>query len=174
MMDQASQLKLQAWLDGEMPEAERVEWERRAASDPEAQALVRELTSASKAFRDFGDSLKAPVTREFYWSGIERRINALQNREEAARRPEPQTDWLQWLRRFLVPAGAVAALVIAAWFIAPQLEMQPARRGMRLEAAVSSPGSFTYRDFSSGTTLVWLSYPAESEFADFEAALTLP
>ena len=41
------------------------------------------------------------------------------------------------------------------------------------ETALADPGAFTYRDYASGTTLVWLSYPAENELADDQEAYTV-
>ena len=38
---------------------------------------------------------------------------------------------------------------------------------------LADPAAFTYRDYASGTTLVWLSYPADNEMAANEPADTL-
>jgi hypothetical protein len=35
-----------------------------------------------------------------------------------------------------------------------------------IETALADSGAFTYRDYSAGATLVWLSYPADTEVAD--------
>ena len=35
-----------------------------------------------------------------------------------------------------------------------------------IETALADAGAFTYRDYSAGATLVWLTYPAENEVAD--------
>ena len=35
-----------------------------------------------------------------------------------------------------------------------------------IETALADSGTFTYRDYSAGTTLVWLSYPADTEVAE--------
>jgi len=32
------------------------------------------------------------------------------------------------------------------------------------ETTFADAGAFTYRDYASGTTLVWVSYPAENDF----------
>jgi len=45
--------------------------------------------------------------------------------------------------------------------------------GTEMETALTDTGAFTYRDYSAGTTLVWLSYPAENEPDDDEDAVTL-
>ena len=38
--------------------------------------------------------------------------------------------------------------------------------GLEIETALADSGAFTYRDYSAGTTLVWLSYPADNEVAE--------
>ena len=38
--------------------------------------------------------------------------------------------------------------------------------GAEIETALADSGAFTYRDYSAGTTLVWLSYPADNEVAE--------
>jgi hypothetical protein len=38
---------------------------------------------------------------------------------------------------------------------------------------MTEANAFTYRDFNSGTTLVWLDYPAENELAPNATADTL-
>jgi hypothetical protein len=37
-----------------------------------------------------------------------------------------------------------------------------------IETALADSGVFTYRDYSAGATLVWLSYPAEDEAAEID------
>jgi hypothetical protein len=41
--------------------------------------------------------------------------------------------------------------------------------GPERETALADTGAFTYRDYVAGTTLVWLSYPAEGDSADEDA-----
>jgi hypothetical protein len=59
-----------------------------------------------------------------------------------------------------MPAGAFAALAIAAWLTGTQTGFFGSNRSPG-ESSLADTGAFTYRDFSTGTTLVWLSYPAE-------------
>src|SRR5688572_13666401 len=104
-MNQDFQLKLQAYMDGELSERETREVEAALADDAEARALLTELRNTAGALADFGNDLKLPETREFFWSKIQREI---QRQGMAAQAPTPVPLW----RRFLIPAGAFAALVL--------------------------------------------------------------
>lgn len=162
------QLKLQAYLDGELPARETSEVTDWLARDAEARALLAELQNTRGALKTFEAELKLPESREFYWSGIQRRIGQLERTPSVDEPPA----WLSaLLRRFLAPAGALAALVIAATLITRQLHPGGATAAMEAETAFGN--AFTYRDYASGTTLVWLSYPAENGFADFLPSDTL-
>jgi anti-sigma factor RsiW len=163
-MDYDSQLKLQAYLDGELSEAEGREVANWLAKDQGAVALMGELRNTRKALTAFEAGTRLPESREFYWSKIEREIRRLEP-EPARERPSLVAAW----RRFLVPAGAVAALVIAALVANIQVSQSSA-----LEASSADPGAFTYRDYASGTTLVWLSYPAENDVARNASAVIVP
>ena len=74
MMEQEQQLRLQAYLDGELPEAEAravAEWLSR---DGEAMALATELRQTTEALGGFEQGIRLPESREFYWSKIQRQI----------------------------------------------------------------------------------------------------
>ena len=43
----------------------------------------------------------------------------------------------------------------------------------QMETAAADTGALTYHDYDGGTTLVWLSYPAENEFADSDSFGTI-
>jgi hypothetical protein len=73
---------------------------------------------------------------------------------------------LAGFRRFLVPAGAAAALVIVAAVALVELGSPAGLARAETETTSADSGTFTYQDDSSGTTLVWLTYPAESGFAE--------
>ena len=99
------ELKLQAWLDGELPPAEAEEIRRRAAADPEAARLLAELQNIKAAFLQNETTLAVPETRQFYWSKIERQIQ-----REAAVCPASGPSWAERFRRWLAPLAGVAAL----------------------------------------------------------------
>ena len=159
-MNEDLQLKLQAHLDGELSERDNRELEAALAGDAEARALLTELRHMSAALATFEAETKLPESREFHWSKIQREIQRLEKLPPT--RPAPLPAW----RRFLIPAGAFAAVAIAGLLAADQLGWLPtSRRTTQIETFLADSGAMTYRDEAERTTLVWLSYPAENEFA---------
>jgi anti-sigma factor RsiW len=167
-MDYEAQLKLQAYLDGELAEGEAREVANWLAKDREAVALHNELRNTRQALAGFEVGRELPESREFYWSKIGREIERLEQAEPV--RPEPSV-FAAW-RRFLVPAGAIAALGVAVLVANRQLVNEGSGQVAELETTRSDPGTFTYRDYNAGATLVWLSYPAEEEVAQNDAVGT--
>jgi anti-sigma factor RsiW len=169
-MNQDVQLKLQAYLDGELPPGEAKAVTELLASDAEARGLLTELTNTRNAIADHEAEMKVPVTREFYWSGIRREIERGERVLPVQSQP---TSFFAALKRMLVPAGGVAAVLLAV--VVAGRQFYPPSTGIRVEAETTfeDSGAFTYRDYTSGTTLVWVNYPAENEFAemDFEDIL---
>ncbi len=153
-MEYEAQLKLQAFLDGELSEAETKEAVNWLAKDREAVALLGELRNTRQAMVGFEIGVELPESREFFWSKIQREIEA-QAPAPALAQPAPSLASI--LRRFLAPATAVAVLGIAMIVAFRPSAVLPA------ETALADPSAFTYHDFSAGATLVWLSYPAEDE-----------
>ena len=73
-MTNEQQLKLQAFLDGELPEREAREilaWTQR---DRDAAALLAELKNTRQVMQKSEPHLSVPESREFFWSKIEREI----------------------------------------------------------------------------------------------------
>lgn len=156
MIDFDAQLKLQAYLDGELPEAEAREVANWLARDREAVALHAELRNTRQALVGFEVGVELPESREFFWSKIEREIQRL-DAPKSAPMPVP---WSSRLRRLLVPVAGLALLLVAGL-----LTLSPAGNPVSEMETVDS-GAFTYHDDAAGATLVWLSYPAESEVAN--------
>jgi anti-sigma factor RsiW len=161
-MDHNAQLKLQALLDGELPLKEANEVTRWAVRDREAAALLEELRNTRSALAGCDAEVRLPESREFFWSKIEQEIRRL---EEPVARPARES-YLIRIRRFLVPASAIAA-VITAGLMLNQLAGPPGGiPATDVETALPDSQAFTYRDFSAGATLVWLGYPADNEAAE--------
>jgi len=163
MIAYETQLKIQALLDDELSPSDARRLAETLAQDPEARALLAELKGTKAALKSFEEPFTLPETREFFWSKIERSIQAQPERVVAW-----APLWVAW-RRFLVPVSSLAALVLLALLTL----LGPGGKGPEFEAALSDPGAFTYRDYSTGATLVWLSYPAENEFAQEEPTDTI-
>ena len=169
-MDHNAQLKLQALLDGELPEAEASEVTNRLSQDREAAALLEELRNTRAALAGFEAEIRLPESREFFWSKVEREIQRL---ETPAPKPAPVALWTLF-RRLLVPASAVAVVFIAGVVLTRPTAPAVRTAGAEIETALADAGAFTYRDYSAGTTLVWLSYPADNEVAKNDEMGTIP
>jgi len=157
MKPNEKELKLQAYLDGELAADERRQVESSFLRDSEVQALMSELRMTRSVLAGCEAGVRLPESREFYWSKIERgiltadRTLSAQSGEVALR---------TWWRKWLMPAGSLATLALVAWFAGTQTGFFGSRM-LHGESSLADAGAFTYRDFSTGTTLVWLSYPAE-------------
>ena len=161
-MDYDAQLKLQAFLDGELPEGEASTIANWVARDPEAAAMAEELRNTRNALAGFEAGIQLPESREFFWSKVQREIARL---ETPAREPAP-TPFYALLRRFLVPASALALVLIGGMVLTRPNAPFGRAATAGIETALADSGAFTYRDYSAGTTLVWLSYPADNEAAE--------
>jgi len=165
-MERDDEIRLQAYLDGELPEAEARDVAKWLAQDQQAVLLHAELKNTRQALVAAERPIQLPESREFFWSKIEREISRLETTEPA---PKKQSFLVAW-RRLLVPVGAVAALGIIILAV-----LGPLSSSTMAESEVTSDdtGGFVYRDYDGGTTLVWLSYPAENEVADDQPATKL-
>jgi len=168
-MKQDLQFKLQAYLDGELSSSEAKTVAALVAQDVETRALLAELTNTRNALAGFEAEIKLPETREFYWSKIARDIQRQEKRVPAG----SPASILTLLRRFMVPSGIMVALLMGMLVIKQQLGMERRFGVAETDTAQVDAGPFTFRDFASGTTLVWLSYPAENEFAENGSADTI-
>jgi anti-sigma factor RsiW len=166
MMEYQQQLKLQSYLDGELSESQTREVANWLAQDPEAAALLNELRQTRKALAGFEEGVRLPESREFYWSKIQREIL----RQEAPAPARASVPWLGRLRELVVPLTGVALVLLAGLFASRVFLSPPATVA---ETALADSGAFTYHDYSSGTTVVWLSYPADNEIAENADAGTL-
>jgi anti-sigma factor RsiW len=167
-MKEDLQLKLQAYLDGELSSGEAQAMTELLAQDAAARDLLVELTNTRAALLSHESEIKVPDSREFYWSKIRRQIE----REEQASPVTRSISIMERVRRLLVPAGAVAAAMLGLLIVQQQLG-QGGYAAMEADGVHEDSEAFTYRDYESGTTLVWLSYPAENEFADTDTEDTL-
>ena len=163
-MNEETQLRLQAYLDGELSSGEAREMAGWLERDAEARSLLAELENTRGALAGFDSEIKLPESREFYWSKIEREIR----RSERPEQVSAPVSFLAGLRLFLVPAGALAALVLAGLFVWQQIGSNGAIRPPETETAFASSDTFTYRDYSRGMTFVWVSYPAENDFSEMD------
>lgn len=152
-MTRETQLKLQAWLDGELPAADEREVRRLMERDPQAAALVREL-QLTRDWLAAGEVIHpVPETREFYWSQIARRLTPRETSGAApARFGRVWRRWLAWL------APATAFALVLAWWLVPRLI--PAQRAAAHPTEIETPteelGAFTFRSDTEQMTVVWV------------------
>ena len=154
MMDYDAQLKLQAYLDGELPE---IHMPHRSVT----RFFIPLIDVLILLFCIF---LLMP-----YVKLVEGEPGDLAGKGTVAEpSPEPLSLFGGW-RRFLVPTGALAAVALATLLATVQFGLWSGSSGPDAESALDDSGAFTYRDYSARTTLVWFSYPAENEFAEGES-----
>ena len=163
-MNYDTQIKIQSYLDRELSEGESREMANLLARDKEALGLFSELKNTRQCLVGTEIGISLPESREFFWSKIERSI-AAQEKSQPARQFALAGFLTAW-RRLLIPAAALSALLLAGLITLSGGSSVPL-----VETAVADPGAFTYHDYSTGTTLVWFSYPAEND-ADAAADLS--
>jgi hypothetical protein len=161
-MEHDAQLKVQAWLDGELSEAQARKVAKWLEQDRDAAALAGELRNTRQALTGFEAEVRLPESREFYWSKIQREIRRLDTPATAGREG---SFWARF-RRLLAPASAVAVIVLAGVVLLRPAALPSFATSAAFETASADSGTFTYHDYTVGTTLVWLSYPADNEIAD--------
>jgi len=173
-MTEEQQLRVQAFLDGELPEDDSRDVAAWVARDADAAALLGELKNTRNALRSVAPEVKLPESREFYWSKIKREI------ERTAPEPvaEPKASLFTWFRRALVPLGTVAALALVALVVIKSFSTgshRPMPMPMTANVVLGTDASaFTYRDDAQDMTVVWLSYPTENKFTQTPSGDTLP
>ena len=142
------QLKVQAWLDGELPDREARQIAEWIARDAEASALAAELGCIKKAmFRN--EAAAAPgESREFYWSKIERQIE----REAGNRRPDDLPWYARW--RKYMPSLAGAAALACVLLMAVRQNGPPTFD--EISSTIDGMEAVTFHDQTSQMTVVWL------------------
>jgi hypothetical protein len=152
-MNEDTQLKIQAWVDGELSGWQARGIAKLVESDADAKALATELRQTKTALTGNEMSVAVPELREFYWNKIKLQIE----REEAAtkqhRSPAPSWDPLAIFRRFALPLAGVA--VACAVAVLSLMQVAPANYD-DVVATSSDMDTLTFHDQSSGVTVVWL------------------
>jgi len=163
-MKEDLQMKLQAYLDGELSAGEAKAVLGWLAQDAAARNLLVELTNTRAALLSHESEMKVSDSREFYWSKIRRQIEGEDKIVIATKR----ISLMDRIHRLLVPAGAAAAVFVAVMLALPRTN--GVGDGF---ADAGDAVAFTYHNYDSGTTLVWLDYPAENDLSEMELDDTL-
>ena len=156
-----NELKLQAFLDGELPEREAREVAESLAADRDAQALFAELKTTRSTLRENEPTMALPESREFFWSKIERAITAAEAAPERASVPLRLR-----FRRFLAPFAGVALVVFLGVlsmnkYSTPGTQDAVVHHLAEVESLSDSVSSFSFRSQSENMFVVWLSDKTE-------------
>lgn len=161
-MNRDLELKLQAYVDGELPERAARSLEKWIAEDKEAEALVAELKTAKAVLAGNEPEFSVPESREFYWSKISREIQGLETTEV------PVTGlWFSW-QKYLAPLAGVALVVLLAMgafnIYNTRLRDNDARHLAEIENLSEQMGAFSFRS-SENMFVVWVYDKATDEAA---------
>jgi anti-sigma factor RsiW len=151
-MNEEFNLKLQACLDGELEPREARKVEAQVGLRPEAQALLGELRATRAALRGNEPERALPETREFYWSKIERAIEAA----EAQPRPQGNRVSLGWLLRYWPQLGGATAAALLALAAVLHFHMLSPAGWVDIESSLDETGTFCFRSEPDRMTLVWV------------------
>ena len=160
--DPSEELRLQAWVDGELdgdPAAVR-EVTARVDRDAGARALAGNLRAFSRQLREAEPAPTVPESRDFFFSKIRRGIE--QAERESHAQPAAATSPLRWLG-WLVPVGAAA--LAAVLLLQPgspvpgtlsSAEPAQALIDHEVETPSSDVSSLTFYAAKDSMTVVWL------------------
>lgn len=163
------QLKLQAYLDGELAGREARQVAAWLKEDREAQGLRDELRQTQSLLQGNEPEINVPESREFYWSRIEREILRT---EQAAERAASAASLRPWWRRYWAPlcgASAVAALMILT--VNPLMLTPPGAE--EFDNPLEEASTVTFRSEKEKTTVVWLVNQNEDATDDLDADETV-
>jgi negative regulator of sigma E activity len=159
-------LQLQAWVDGELPDAEARSLAESVRDNSEAQALVQELR-LTKSFLIGNEPeacLPAAESREFYWNKIQRAIEregaVVRTESEAITAIQQKFSWLMAWRRLLAPASALALVALLS-VLSLNLYHQPPpddslQQLVEVENLSEHVGSISYKSQSENMFVVYL------------------
>jgi anti-sigma factor RsiW len=148
MINHDSQLKLQAYLDGELSAREATEVKDWLAKDQDGQALLTELKNTSAALAGNEMELKLSESREFYWSKIQREIERQQKET-----PVRTVSLMTWLRHHLASVGGAA--VLTCLMAVMLLHGAGPSQFAEMEVASDDMGAYTFRNQQDKMTMVW-------------------
>jgi anti-sigma factor RsiW len=156
------ELKVQAWLDGELPDHEARRMGEWIARDSEAAALAAELGCVKQAMFRQEATGTLGESREFYWSKIQGQIQ----RQASVRRNDGLPWYARW-RKYMAPLAGVATLACL-------LVVAVVRNGSPAFDEISSTGegmeAVTFHDQAAQMTVVWLQDKDNSPATEDQAA----
>jgi anti-sigma factor RsiW len=162
-MNQETQLKIQAYVDGELSSTESRQVEAWLADDPNALQLSQELVFTKKLMAGNEKEYRLPESREFFWSKIQREIEPRADRPLTVR--ERVVGWLRLNgARWLAPAAS-AALVLSLLFLwlpsGSDSSGNTAQSGHtgpleEIEVPLAEVSTIAFHSQQAGMTVVWV------------------
>ncbi len=153
-MNPESVLKLQSYLDNELPSSEALEVAEWLKRDAQAQSLCEELRSMKSLMAANELEPKLPESREFYWSKIERAIAPpTVNRTAQNRMSLPS-----WCFRIVAPLlGAVMLMALAVVVLKPGiLPQRIASYFHEIDTPLEEDNAISFHSQEAGMTVVWI------------------
>ena len=140
-MKQEDKLKIQAWMDGELAPKEAAQIATLIEQNPEALALSEELRVVENALHLGEKPAILDDSRDFYWSQVERQIDAEEPLAEPYAVPTIASGTLL---RWLVPVGSLGAIVVLMVnFDAMNPNPSISAPGITLETPPAAPSGLT-------------------------------
>jgi anti-sigma factor RsiW len=170
-MNLEQQLKLQAWVDGELPDGEAKEIAAFVQGHNDAQAVVAELRLTNDFLAGNEPEAKLPDSGEFYWSKIRREI---EREEKSAAKPQGVSWTFAW-RRLMAPLSGVALIaflsILSLNVFNRQAVDDSASYLVEVENLSEDIGSISYRSQSENMFVVYLYKKDQEAENDPEAEL---
>lgn len=148
-------LKIQAFVDGELPASETGALRELLEKDPAARALRAELEWSRKTIAANEPVVPLPESGDFYWSKIRRATEAPASRP-AAVEPATVSGSLAKILRWIVPlTGAALAILL---FLPPRQEgpADPDRVADNTEIAIADTTGLAFHSETDGMTVMWV------------------
>lgn len=141
-------LEVQALVDGELDARRSADVIALCANNAEAQALRDTLQNVRNTLQQTESQYRLTESREFYWSQIQRRIQAAE--AAPSRETKPLSLW-SGLLRWLVPTAGLAAIALAL-----TLRVPTPVTDLAYNAEASPVTSVEYRSDTDGVTVHWI------------------
>lgn len=159
-MNEQEQLKLQAYLDGELTGREREEVAALLDARPDARELLAELQHMRAALHGNENARGLDCSREFYWSRIERELAGVV--QEGA--PAPAVNLWHWIRSHVRSVVGTGVAIAALALILTVFTASPVVAESEWEVLHPQTGMVNLRDYQNGITVVMLYDRSRQDF----------